>query len=411
VLGILESAGLEFDALWVSGLTEEAWPLAARPNPFLPVGAQKEAGIPQASAEASLALDRELTARWREAAAEVVFSSAAMDGDRELLASPLVADVPAEAVAEVASAGTRHHALFAASRLPGAVTVRADAQAPLPHGFEVPGGTEVLRSQAACPFRAFAHHRLDARALETPDSGLENTDRGQLLHAVMAHVWGALRDHATLVATTPGQLEALTREAADAAVRELRGARPGRLDGRFAELERERLARIAFDWLEIERGRAPFEVHMREERIGLAAGGLAFEGRVDRIDQRDDGALAVIDYKSGQARSAADSLGGRDIQLAVYILAVEQVLAEGQRVERATFFQIGSGRPGGELAGDDLRRAITVARERIAETVAAVHRADFRVRPRDACPDYCEFEPICRRNLAKRRATTDPMPR
>src|SRR3989475_4242238 len=37
VLGVLESAGLRFDCLWVSGLTDEAWPLAARPNPFIPI--------------------------------------------------------------------------------------------------------------------------------------------------------------------------------------------------------------------------------------------------------------------------------------------------------------------------------------------------------------------------------------
>ncbi|HEX2652002.1 MAG TPA: hypothetical protein VHN19_18910, partial [Burkholderiales bacterium] len=93
-LGILESAGLEFDALWVSGLTEEAWPLAARPNPFLPVVAQKEAGIPQASAEASLAHDRRITEGWAGAAKEVVFSSYEKEEDRELLPSPLIAAVP-----------------------------------------------------------------------------------------------------------------------------------------------------------------------------------------------------------------------------------------------------------------------------------------------------------------------------
>ena len=36
VLGVIESLGLEFDALWVTGLTDETWPMHARPNPFLP---------------------------------------------------------------------------------------------------------------------------------------------------------------------------------------------------------------------------------------------------------------------------------------------------------------------------------------------------------------------------------------
>ena len=32
ILGVLESAGLRFDCLWVSGLTDEAWPMQARPK-------------------------------------------------------------------------------------------------------------------------------------------------------------------------------------------------------------------------------------------------------------------------------------------------------------------------------------------------------------------------------------------
>ncbi len=44
VLGVLESAGLEFDALWVSGLTDEAWPLAASPNPFIPPAPAAQGG-------------------------------------------------------------------------------------------------------------------------------------------------------------------------------------------------------------------------------------------------------------------------------------------------------------------------------------------------------------------------------
>jgi len=61
VLGVLESAGLEFDCLWVSGLTDEAWPLHAKPNPFIPPSLQKKAGIPEASSEATLARGKRIT--------------------------------------------------------------------------------------------------------------------------------------------------------------------------------------------------------------------------------------------------------------------------------------------------------------------------------------------------------------
>src|SRR6185436_18069792 len=93
ILGVLESAGLRFDCLWVSGLTDAAWPLDARPNPFIPVALQKKAGVPQASPETSAALDRRLTDDWLAAAAEVVVSWPAKEEDRDLAPSPLIAHV------------------------------------------------------------------------------------------------------------------------------------------------------------------------------------------------------------------------------------------------------------------------------------------------------------------------------
>src|SRR5437016_3366080 len=98
VLGILESAGLRFDCLCLSGLTDETWPLAARPNPFIPIALQKKAGIPQASAEGSLELDRRITQEWVAAAEEVVFSWPGKEEDRDLAPSPLILEIPASSL-------------------------------------------------------------------------------------------------------------------------------------------------------------------------------------------------------------------------------------------------------------------------------------------------------------------------
>ncbi|HEX3097912.1 MAG TPA: PD-(D/E)XK nuclease family protein, partial [Usitatibacter sp.] len=325
VLGILESAGLAFDHLWVSGLTEEAWPLAARPHPFISPALQRQAGIPEASAERSLEIDAALTDAWRAAAPEVVFTSARADGDRELLPSPLVAGIAETSVEALGIAGyaTRRGALYAAGQAPGAAGTRADTLAPALGAAASLGGTAVLADQAACPFRAFAHFRLGARALETPEAGLDPPERGELLHAMMARLWETLRDQATLKAMDDARLAAIIDEAAAHAVAQLRGKRPGRLEGRFAQLERERLARVAREWLELEKKRAPFEVLAREAPMVLGAGNLRLSGRVDRMDRLEGGGLAVIDYKSGRA-SVSDWLGPRpdDAQLPLYALAV-----------------------------------------------------------------------------------------
>src|SRR3954471_476288 len=102
VLGVIESQQQRFDALWVSGLTDETWPRDARPNPFIPIALQKRAGIPQASAESAAALDRRITDQWQRSAKDIVFSHPAKDEDRDLAPSALIAGVAEAPLARTA---------------------------------------------------------------------------------------------------------------------------------------------------------------------------------------------------------------------------------------------------------------------------------------------------------------------
>ena len=316
VLGILESAGLAFDCLWVSGLTDGAWPLDTRPNPFIPIALQKKAGIPQVAAESSLALDRRITEGWLGAADEVVLSHPASEGDRELAPSPLILKVPEAAPA--AGAFARHRDLVFAAR---SISALEDTKAPAVASRNIDGGTRVLADQAACPFRAFARWRLRAEPLEAPAEELDAADRGKLLHALMAALWQELETSAALV----GDLAPAIGKAAAAAVKELG------LEGRFAELERVRLARLAADWLEVEKARKPFEVMFTERKIPLEIGGLELQGRVDRMDRLLDGSGHVlIDYKTGGSRPttrAWDAPRPDDPQLPIYAVSLKEPIA------------------------------------------------------------------------------------
>jgi probable DNA repair protein len=318
VLGLLESAGLEFDALWVSGLTDDAWPLAARPNPFLPIALQKKAGIPEASAETSLALDRRFTAGWAGAANEVVFSWPRKDGDRELVASPLVAP-GAEPGPKLSAYPRFRDAIFARK----ALRERRDETGPAVPQREVHGGTRVLADQAACPFRAFAHWRLRAEALAAPEPGPDAKVRGQLLHALMAGLWRDLRSSAAL----SGDVEPVLDKAARSAVKE------AGLEGPFAELEIARLRKLAGEWLVLERGRDPFEVVHTEQKRQLDIRGLTLSGRIDRMDRLLGGARAgahvLIDYKTGSRVTPNDWMGPRpdDPQLPLYVVTAREEIS------------------------------------------------------------------------------------
>ncbi|MEO7727263.1 MAG: PD-(D/E)XK nuclease family protein [Burkholderiales bacterium] len=323
ILGILESAGLEFDHLWISGLTDEAWPLAARPNPFIPVALQKKAGIPEASADTALALDRRITEDWLHAAGEVIVSHPLREKDRDLLPSALIENLTQGEIAVPKYASYRED-VYAARKLERI----DDGTAPHYPAREVRGGTRVLADQAACPFRAFARHRLGAEGLDAPADGLDARDRGNLLHALMAQLWGTLVTKSRLEAIAPDELAAAIDSAAAGAVAKVRAQRPGVLDGRLAELERARLGRLAREWLAIERSRGDFEVVAREEKRALEIAGLKFSGRIDRMDRLPAGDHVLIDYKTGRA-TPNEWLGERpdDPQLPLYAISAREDVA------------------------------------------------------------------------------------
>ena len=351
VLGVLESAGIEFDHLWVMGLTEECWPMPSRPNPFIPAGLQRQAGVPEASAQASLELDRRITQGWLAAADEVIFSHPVRDEDSELLPSRLIAPLPASdprsiGLPEFPIYRDLLHRASSMERLP-------DDRAPgLDASIITAGGAAVFREQAACPFKALAIHRLGAAALVVPQPAYSAADRGRLLHAVLSLVWNAIGSKAALDDMSEGALAALLQDAAARALARLERERLVPAPGRLARLERERLVRIARQWLEVERSRGDFQVVACETVREIAFGGTRVRARLDRLDHLGGQRHVVLDYKTGKA-DAADWLGPRpnEPQLPLYALAVQG--NEGMDVCAVAFARVRAGDMGFAGIGRD----------------------------------------------------------
>ncbi len=392
VLGVLESAGLEFDCLWVSGLTDEAWPLHAKPNPFLPPALQKKAGIPAASPEATLERGKRITEGWLGAASEVVVSYPAHEEDRDLLASPLISGV----ASLLETPATRTYAryrdkIFSARR----VETVPDGQAPALATKSPRGGTRILSDQAACPFRAFARHRLAAQALEEPVEGLDNRARGQLLHTLMKELWTELKGSTGL----QGNVEPVIERAAKAAVAQ------AKLEEPFAGLERKRLAKLAREWLAVERERDPFEVVAIEEKRSLAAGGLEFSGRIDRMDKLAAGGHALLDYKGGTT-SRQDWLGERpeEPQLPIYAVnAKEDVAAVAfAKLKTGDLRFSGYAREKGLLPKVEIYRdwigLVAGWKQELEALGSGFASGDARVDPKKLLQTcrYCDLQPLCR---------------
>ncbi len=405
ILGVLESAGIAFDHLWVMGLTDDVWPIHPRPNPFLPLEAQRQAQVPEASIEATLALDAAITRGWLAGAREVVLSYPQAEGERKLLPSPLLRDLPQGELA--LPAYTRHR-----DRIHAAADIEAieDAVAPaLSAGAMLTGGTAVISDQSACPFRAFARHRLAAQSPEAPHAGLDAMERGILVHRVLASAWVELKTKTNLDAIGAAELEALLAQAADEAVTRVKRERPATLAGRFAKVEKARLVRLARAWLEMEREARgdDFSVAAVEDKRNLTIGPLTLRGKLDRVDELEDGRRLIIDYKSSAATAGA-WLGERpdEPQLPLYLVATEpdavaiafaQVKAGAMKFTALaadeTLLPVWKSLPdiGWDAQRGEWRRVLA----RLASEFAAGEAAVQPKNPPTTCRN-CDVQPLCR---------------
>lgn len=332
------AAGMSFDALWVMGLDADRWPAAANPDPLIPAALQRAAGMPEATAERMRALTERQLERWLRSARTVVFSWPQHEGDAELEPSPLLSrfastsEVIGSAHVGPASAGQEaprpfRHALFAHRPV---LESLVDRQAPALAPGAAPGGARILELQSHCPFRAQAEMRLHSKEMPAVSVGIEPRDRGRIIHDVLKHVWGELKDHDALAASDRQDLALMVRAAAERVTAATLKVATGHR-AHLARLEIESVTRQVLTLLDLERTRPPFRVRLAEEAELFQIGSLSITLRPDRIDELANHGALLIDYKLGDSHSAGKWLDRRpgrpeSPQLPLYALAHEPAL-------------------------------------------------------------------------------------
>lgn len=342
IAGPTESAGLEADAVWFLGATEDAWPAPGTTHPLLPPEVQRESGMPHGSAQLDWELAEAVTGRVLRSSPEVCFSYARQVDGVEARASRLVARTVVDLGGEL---GPLPMSIARTERAkPATVDVEDWSQIRHPLG-RVAGGSGVLTAQSQCPFQAFATARLGARGWEAAEACLTYAQRGKLLHEVLHRVWSGvapgIRTHRELMSITDKNtlvfnlVEQVFRDELDRNVRE-------RMPAAYLDLERERLIRLVVAWLDFEAGRVPFSVVDTEADHNVKIGGLDFRLRLDRLDQLEDGTVLVVDYKSGAVTPKSwDPPRPTDAQLPIYACFG---LKEGQELGGLVFAQLKPGK-------------------------------------------------------------------
>jgi ATP-dependent helicase/nuclease subunit B len=388
-----DAIGLQFDHLWVAGLSQESWQLRIDSSPFIPRSLQVEYSIPGASPK-----NRRI--------AETVRLGALLKGANDLVVSHSGTPIPA-----VAGAGSQPDLPRWPVPLPkggdagqGSAPSIVDSMAPPPKSAHLSGGVRLIKDQSACPFLAFAKFRLEADGPEDGTFGFDHRDRGSFVHRVLEKVWAELKTQSRLKAMPPEGLERIVETAIESALAKQTSESDFHLE--LTTAERIRLKAVTLDWLKVDAQRInPFEVVQIEEQRTFDLNGLNVRLRIDRVDRLDDGKLILIDYKSGKSE-ARKLLGERpeEPQLLVYAAAL------GEDVDGVLLGKVKSRDVG--LMGFTKHKEHPTSKVEVLAGGWEGRRAEWRqtvarladqfrngyavVDPTKKACEYCEFKSLCR---------------
>ena len=283
-------------------------------------------------------------------------------------------------------------------------------------------GPSTLEEYATCPYRWFIQHELKPQPIGPKAEPLTT---GSIAHKVLEALYedppapggrptpetlGEWRRAARELISEMGE-ESLPRELADTA------AALHRVQGLvLAFLADEASTATAFTPAHTE---AAFGFEDSEQGpLPLSSGGV--HGQIDRIDLGPGGEALVQDYKSGgKVDGGAGMLEKRGkLQLQLYMLAARELwghdLAGGVyrplggtsdrtpkgllRKELADELSGLDPRPRDHLKDEDFEAALDAAKQKAEEIVASVQTGQVIRDPiGGSCPDWCSFQPICRR--------------
>lgn len=297
VLGLLDSAGLYFDALWVMGLDDRTWPAAPKPNPFIPYALQHTYQLPYASSEREYYFADLLTRKLMASSKNSIFSHPAQHLDQMLRPSVLIHSLPEIELSQL----KLPHYTSLAEKIMATQQWQYAIEEPITIAENAcsTGSSQLLQSQAACPFQAFGRWRLKAHFYPFPKNGLNASERGLLLHQILEQFWNVVNNQETLLAQTTSVLNQLIDSAIDHVFQRFAKKRPLIFKTHFMRIERQRLQTLLKSILTLEKQRPIFHETQHETQRQLTLGKISFTLRIDRIDTLNAMEAMIIDYKTG----------------------------------------------------------------------------------------------------------------
>ncbi|MCZ8261917.1 MAG: double-strand break repair protein AddB [Beijerinckiaceae bacterium] len=298
ILGPLEARLLSVDRVILGGLNEGQFPPAAREDPFLNRTMRLHLGLtPPERRIGQSAHDFQMLAGHLD----LVLSRAQNGGDGPAQPSRFWRRLEAlcgkEAWDGLKARGDTVLALTAALDETGAPPEPVSRPSPIPARPRVPARMNItdFESLRRDPFALYARHILGLTALNPVDPPIDARDRGNLVHRCL-ELYAAEEPPADPEAAQD-RLRAIGRQVFG----EIRSD-PARHAFWWRPFERFIPAYVAFDRARRDLGFAVLTEPRARFPLVLATGdSMLLVGKADRLERGPDGALAIFDYKTGNA--------------------------------------------------------------------------------------------------------------
>jgi RecB family exonuclease len=130
----------------------------------------------------------------------------------------------------------------------------------------------------------------------------------------------------------------------------------------------------------------PTVLHL-EEPFEIKIGNVTVAGRIDRIDQADEGRVVITDYKTGKPQSQEDA--DESLQLSIYAMAARQKW--GYRVHHLIFYNVGENST--VIAPRDDRQ-LEEAKLRVEAVATNIAEGKFDAKTGFHC-NFCHYRTLC----------------
>ena len=129
-----------------------------------------------------------------------------------------------------------------------------------------------------------------------------------------------------------------------------------------------------------------------ESWFKIKVGKYYLHGRIDRIDQKSDGSLEIIDYKTGKSKDKLN-LDDKE-QLYIYQIAAESLdkFRSIGKTSSLTYYYVNDGKKLSFLGNQEELEKLKL---KIIETIDDINKMEFNAKPSQFSCDYCDFKNIC----------------